>query len=91
MLWIVLDAARKNVGECSCFCAVIHIDIYGSVGHHICGSLIHIYTYIYVVCGTASHYTTASILDVPTFIVRYVAVFYGFYIPCIIRFLVRLR
>jgi len=46
-------------------------------------------SYIYVVCATASHYTTASILDVPMVIVRYVTVFYSFYIPYIIHFGVR--
>jgi len=55
----------KNVGKCSCFYAVIPIDLDGSVGHHICGSLIHICTYINVVFGTSSHYTIASILYVP--------------------------
>lgn len=89
-----MDAAWKNVGECSCFCAVIPIDLDGSVEHHICGRLLHICqnaVSMLCVCGTASHYTTASVLDVPTVIVRYVAVYYGIYIPYIIHFRVRLR
>jgi len=45
-----IGCSKENVRKCSCFYAVIPIDLDGSVGHHICGSLIHICTYICVVC-----------------------------------------